>query len=41
MKISFFLAWYDFWIGAYWDRNWRTLYICILPCCVIRLELKP
>lgn len=38
MKISFFFAWYDLWIGAYWDRNWQTLYICLLPCCVLRLE---
>jgi len=37
MKISFFFAWYDLWVGAYWDRNFRTLYICLLPCCVIRM----
>jgi len=40
MKITVFFAWYDLWVGAYWDRNQRVLYICPLPCCVIRLEAK-
>lgn len=36
MKIKF--AWYDMWIGAYWDRNWRVLYLCPLPCLLIEIR---
>lgn len=32
MKVMF--AWYDIWIGAYWDRKARVLYICPIPCVV-------
>jgi hypothetical protein len=28
-------AWYDAWIGAFWDRHEHILYICPLPCVVI------
>jgi hypothetical protein len=31
-------VWYDFWIGAFYDKKKRTLYICPLPCCVIKIE---
>lgn len=26
-----FFRWYDLWIGAYWDRPQRILYVCPLP----------
>ena len=26
------LAWYDLWVGAYWDRECRSLYLLPLPC---------
>jgi len=39
MKITFKFLWYDFWIGGYYDRNKHTLYICLLPCCAIKLEV--
>lgn len=38
MTVSMFLAWYDFWVGLYWDRKNRALYICPLPCVVIKIE---
>ena len=40
MKLSLFFAWYDFWIGIYYDRKKRILYICFLPMVVIKLEMK-
>ncbi len=39
VQISF--AWYDFWVGAYWDRKARALYICPLPTLVLRWDLAP
>ena len=36
----FFFAWYDLWVGAYWDRDRRCLYVCPLPCCVIMLKFS-
>lgn len=38
MKISAFLAWYDLWIGAFYDQKKRILYVCPLPCCVLKIE---
>jgi hypothetical protein len=38
VRIRFFFAWFDLWIGAYWRKENRTLYICPLPCCVIRIR---
>lgn len=32
MTIRFQFAWYDLWIGVYWDRKARALYILPLPC---------
>lgn len=33
------LAWYDIWIGTYYDVGHSTLYICPLPMVVLRFEL--
>lgn len=38
VSVSFRFAWYDMWIGAYWDRTCRVLYICLLPCCLITIR---
>jgi hypothetical protein len=32
MTINIVCAWYDLWIGAYWDRRTRKLYILPVPC---------
>ena len=36
-KIGIFFAWYDCWIGWYYDRKMRTFYICPLPMVVIQI----
>lgn len=38
MEITFYFAWYDFWIGFYYDTYNEALYICPLPMCVIRIN---
>jgi len=30
-RVSAVLAWYDFWVGVYWDRKKRLLYVFPLP----------
>lgn len=37
-NFQFILAWYDIWIGAYWDIGHRTLYVCPLPMIVLRFQ---
>lgn len=32
MTIRPIVAWYDLWVGAFWDRQKRRLYILPLPC---------
>lgn len=34
------LAWYDMWVGAYYDVGHKTLYILPLPFVVFRFEFK-
>lgn len=31
MKVQFIFAWYDLWVGAYWDKKKKWLYILPLP----------
>lgn len=35
--ISIHFLWYDFWVGAYWDRKNRVLYVCPLPMIVVKV----
>lgn len=30
--------WYDIWIGAYWDRDNKKLYVCPLPMVVFSFK---
>lgn len=31
MRIRPLFAWYDFWVGAYWDAKNRRLYVLPVP----------
>jgi len=41
MKIRPVFAWYDLWVGAYWDRSLRWLYLLPLPCVGIVIQFRP
>ena len=40
MKVKPLFAWYDMWIGAYWDRANKRLYILPLPMIGIVIEFN-
>jgi hypothetical protein len=37
--VSVRFAWYDLWVGAYIDRENRTVYVCPLPCLLLTFRL--
>jgi len=41
MKVKPIFAWYDLWIGAYWDRKARKLYVLPLPCIGLVFDFGP
>lgn len=40
MKIRPLIAWYDAWIGFYWDRVGKRLYVLPLPCLGFCIEFR-
>ena len=38
--VSFIFAWYDLWVGAYWDRDKKRLYVLPIPCCGIVIDFR-
>ena len=40
VNIRLFFAWYDFWVGFYYDQKRKILYFCPLPMLVIAVSLR-
>lgn len=40
LTISLKFLWYDLWIGAFFDRTKKQLYLCPLPCIVIQIGYR-
>jgi hypothetical protein len=40
MRIRPIFAWYDLWIGAFWDAKKRFLYVFPVPCLGIVLDFS-
>jgi hypothetical protein len=40
MTIRPIFAWYDCWIGLFWDRAKRRLYLMPIPCVGFMIEFK-
>lgn len=38
MSVSISFKWYDIWIGIYIDRANKAIYICPIPCIVIKVR---
>ena len=38
IRARFLFAWYDFWIGLFWDRAKRRHYVLPIPCCGIVID---
>jgi hypothetical protein len=36
-SVKVFFAWYDIWVGVFWDKKKRSLYICFVPMVVVCL----
>ena len=40
MRVTPIVAWFDMWVGAYWDSKNRRLYILPLPCIGVVIHCK-
>ncbi len=40
MKIRPLVAWYDLWVGAYWDKARRRLYVLPVPCLGVVIDFE-
>jgi hypothetical protein len=39
-RVKFIFAWYDLWIGIFWDAKKRWLYIFPIPMFGVRIDLQ-
>lgn len=39
MKITLHFLWFDIWVGVFIDRAKRIVYVCPLPCVVVKIAL--
>jgi hypothetical protein len=37
-RLRMVLAWFDLWVGAYWNRNAKRLYLFPFPCVGLRID---
>jgi len=37
LRTRVFFAWYDLWVGVFFDQKKKQLYICPLPCLVFQI----
>jgi hypothetical protein len=40
MSVKPIFAWYDIWVGLYWDRKGRKLYVLPVPCLGFVIEFS-
>jgi hypothetical protein len=40
MKVNIIFAWYDLWIGLFWDKKNKWLYVFPIPMCGIVFKFK-
>lgn len=41
MTVKPLFAWYDFWIGLFWDQHKRRLYILPVPMLGVVIQFPP
>jgi len=40
LTVETFFRWYDLWIGAYYDKKAKRLYVCPLPMIGFWIEIR-
>jgi len=40
MTVKPIFAWYDLWVGVFWDRSKRRLYVFPVPCLGLVFQFK-
>lgn len=40
-RVKLIFAWFDIWVGLYWDRDKRHLYVFPVPMFGLRLDFRP